>query len=136
MEHAPLPWEHRIHRNGHGAIVMDLIGTAGGRAVVAYMPDSTKPHQPGRESVAANADFVVIACNNHDALVAALHGCAQSLRALTHHHFPSDMDALAVADALLASLDPDPTPPSEELAPGGDSYAAHRMDAADVGVEG
>jgi hypothetical protein len=112
MKHSELPFEiieeDSTIINGHmhryvsiGNNIPD--GEFGGTGIaVCILPEENDSPQD-RELIRANADFIVTACNNHEALVEALELCAEILENI-HTGSDDECECWEAADKAKAAL--------------------------------
>lgn len=104
-EHTPLPWVvYRARINSY--ILSDAPETRGRHVVDHHVGQDRHGHRPGQLRSRADAEFIVRACNAHDALVYALRGLlALTLKALPglggDHQIAAD-PVIAAARAAIA----------------------------------
>ena len=99
QKHTPLPWKRgqwteQLHvRNGIETTIEDSRGHA----------LFTACHKGYSAKAEANADFVELACNNHDQMLDALRGVLKVCRRATAPHAPMPPWIQKVIDAIVAT---------------------------------
>lgn len=91
-EHTPTPWKANLTHNEPCVYA----GTGSGRGI-AYMQAENTPHIENSAERAANAAFIVRACNAHEDLVAALREAQAALNGA-----PNTVGLHTQIDAALA----------------------------------